>query len=867
MTTATALQIGDVVPNWVGLPVTIAGIENGYYTSAYGGAWVAQDNDDGVTVLFPYMPPAPPENGSGIESAASTPNMVKAALSYARHGWHVTPLHEPLFDADGRCVGCTCEEWQRQNGKPGHVCRTPGKHPRLREWEDKATTDPAQVGRWWHAWPTANIGIAAGRAGLVVVDKDTYHTAAEGGALTIADTETVTNLTGGGGEHLIYLHPQDGPRISNADSSLPEWVNIRAHGGLFVAPPSLHKSGNRYEWEPGYGPHEIEPAELPRALRDLLQPAGAGQRRAAPIPERIAAGGRNNTLTSLGGSMRRRGVGGDAIEAALLAVNAAQCDPPLPADEVQAIAKSVSRYAPPAPSANGNGTAAIASAQSSDALPIIIVSNRHLRELSDDAYSVLLAANDPPQVYQYGGQLARVTAADGRAGVQLLDPTMLRYRLSRVADFMAVKMLKDGTQQQSWVAPSDRLIADILAYPEWPDMPALSGVVTAPVVSPSGQVRIEAGYDPATGLYYHAGDALTIGDIEPTPEHVAWAVGLILDDLLGDFPFKDAASRANAVALLILPFARPLIEGCTPLHILNAPTPGTGKTLAARVATLPFNPDGPAVMTAGQDEDEWRKRITSLLSGGTSHLLIDNIKGALVSGSLAAALSTPLWTDRILGKSQTITLPNRAVWIATGNNIAVDTEMARRSVWIRLDSNAERPWTRNGFKHASLGEWALENRGDLVTAALVLIRHWFNIGCPPGQPTIGGFESWARVIGGILDAAGIVGFMGNADELYEQSDPTAAQWAAFIAEWWKQFQDAPIGVKELSPLADSEPAESVTGLGLLDTMLTGHTARARKVRLGNLLHGRLDTVVDGFKIQSAGTLRRASLYQLVQLGV
>jgi putative DNA primase/helicase len=500
-------------------------------------------------------------------------------------------------------------------------------------------------------------------------------------------------------------------------------------------------------------------------------------------------------------------------------------------------------------------------------LPVIIANNRQLRELSDDAYSVLLAANNPPQVYQYGGQLARVTAADGRAGVQLLDPTMLRYRLSRVADFMAVKMLKDGAQQPSWVIPSDRLIADILAYPEWPDMPALSGVVTGPVVGPSGQVRVEAGYDPATGLYYHAGDALEIGDIEPTPERVAWAVGLILDDLLGDFPFKDAASRANAVALLLLPFARPSIEGCTPLHILNAPTPGTGKTLAARVATLPFNPDGPSVMTAGQDEDEWRKRITSLLSGGTSHLLIDNIKGALVSGSLAAALSTPLWTDRILGKSQTITLPNRAVWIATGNNIAVDTEMARRSVWIRLDSNAERPWTRNGFKHASLGEWALENRGDLVTAALVVIRQWFTAGCPPGRPTIGGFESWARVIGGILDAAGIVGFMGNAEELYEQSDPTAAQWAAFVAEWWKQYQDAPIGVKELSPLADSEPADGITGLGLLDTMLTGHTARARKVRLGNLLHSRLDTVVDGFKIQSAGTLRRASLYQLARLGV
>lgn len=511
-------------------------------------------------------------------------------------------------------------------------------------------------------------------------------------------------------------------------------------------------------------------------------------------------------------------------------------------------------------------------------LPMIIINQRHLRETSGDAYTVLLGANNPPQVFQYGGALARVTTGNGRPGIQLLDPAMLRHRLERVASFVTIHSTKTGMYSQPASAP-DRLVADMLAYPDWPGLPALQGVVTAPVVGRGGDVRIEPGYDPATGLYYHAGGPLVIGETDPTDERIAWAIGLILNDLLGDFPFKDEASKTNAVALLILPFVRPLIEGCTPLHILNAPTPGTGKTLAARVATLPFNPDGPAVMTAGQDEDEWRKRITSLLAGGASHLLIDNIKGALTSGSLAAALTTPLWTDRILGKSQVITLPNRAIWIATGNNISVDSELARRSVWIRLDSNAEKPWMREGFKHASLQEWTLENRGDLVTAALILIRHWFKAGCPPGRQTVGGFESWARVIGGILEAAGIDGFMGNADELYEQSDPAAALWAAFVAEWWQQFQDGPVGVKQLIQLADSEPPEKIGipddgetaavagGLGLLDALLTGHTPRARKVKLGNLLRERVDTVIDGFKIESAGKLRRASLYQLIQLGV
>lgn len=357
--TASGYKIGDVVLNEWGLPIEIVGIGDGYFIGAGGVEWTI--NGDGR--LTPYDPPAPSVNGNGANSAAPTPNMLTAALWYARSNWHVIPLHEPLFDADGRCSGCTCEAWQRPNGKPGYVCTTPGKHPRIRDWENKASIDPAQVRQWWQRWPTANIGIAAGPSNLVVVDKDTYQEVAGDGILTIADSVTVTSLTGGGGEHLIYRHPESGPPIRNDDKALPTWVNIRAHGGQFVVPPSLHKSGNRYEWEPGYGPHEIEIAPLPEPLRVLLQAGDGkgdnGQRpRAASIPERIAGGGRNNTLTSLAGSMRRRGLGAAVIEAALLKVNAEQCDPPLSEDEVKAIAASVAQYAPANGHPPANGKAA-----------------------------------------------------------------------------------------------------------------------------------------------------------------------------------------------------------------------------------------------------------------------------------------------------------------------------------------------------------------------------------------------------------------------------------------------------------------------------------------------------------------------------
>lgn len=207
-------------------------------------------------------------------------NMLKSALWYARHGWYVIPLHSPIF-TDGILTGCTCEEYRRSDkyrqwleskGRgfafdPAYTCHTPGKHPHMSAWEDAATVDLEQINKWWHWWPTANIGIAAGKSGLIVLDYDQYK---EGAMLPKSVTETVTSLSGGGGEHLIYLHPTDTPPLGNSKSGLPAHIDIRGWGGQFVAPPSLHPSGRRYHWETGYGPHEMTPASLPDEIKTPL---------------------------------------------------------------------------------------------------------------------------------------------------------------------------------------------------------------------------------------------------------------------------------------------------------------------------------------------------------------------------------------------------------------------------------------------------------------------------------------------------------------------------------------------------------------------------------------------------------------------
>lgn len=81
---------------------------------------------------------------------------------------------------------------------------------------------------------------------------------------------------------------------------------------------------------------------------DDLLPAEPEEARVlpGPTPDVIPQGQRDNFLTSLAGSMRRKGLSGESILAALRVENAARCHPPLADTDLQRIAKSVGRYTP-----------------------------------------------------------------------------------------------------------------------------------------------------------------------------------------------------------------------------------------------------------------------------------------------------------------------------------------------------------------------------------------------------------------------------------------------------------------------------------------------------------------------------------------
>lgn len=236
---------------------------------------------------------------------------------------------------------------------------------------------------------------------------------------------------------------------------------------------------------------------------------------------------------------------------------------------------------------------------------------------------------------------------------------------------------------------------------------------------------------------------------------------------------------------MILPFVRSIIDGQTPLHLIESPVQGTGKTLLAKTCLVPALGLLPSATPMSREEEEVRKTITSMLSEASESVWFDNVH-KLDSASLAGVLTTGHWKDRLLGSSRTLDLEVTATFVATGNNVVLSPEMARRSVRIRLDTGTARPWEDRRFKHEQ-PRWVLEHRAEVVHALLTLGQGWVAAGRPaPSIDPLGGYEQWSRVVGGIVEFAGFPGFLENAADLYASSDLESQDWEAFVSAWWSK---------------------------------------------------------------------------------
>jgi hypothetical protein len=222
--------------------------------------------------------------------------------------------------------------------------------------------------------------------------------------------------------------------------------------------------------------------------------------------------------------------------------------------------------------------------------------------------------------------------------------------------------------------------------------------------------------------------------------------------------------------------------------------------LLAEVVSIVANGRPAETFSAPTDPEEWRKKITTALATSTSVVVIDNVIHRLDSDALCMALTSTTVSDRVFRTFERIVLPVKCGWIATGNNLQLGGDMPRRCYWIRLDAKQSRPFQRTGFRHENLRAWVMENRGEVIAALLTLARYWFIQGRPQPKTIkpLGSFESWSQTIGGILELAGIDGFLGNADTMYDQADPEAGQWEALFLVLFELFKGEPFRVMDIA---------------------------------------------------------------------
>ena len=253
---------------------------------------------------------------------ASNPDLRAAALAYAARGLAVFPL------------------------VPG------AKKPLTEHGHREATTDTAEIERRWQKWPDANVGIACSASGLLVIDVDQHANGADGAATLAALErqhgplpETWRVLTGGGGLHLYFRFPGDTVGI-RVPGTLGPGVDVK-YSGYVVVPPSRHPDGGVYQWEIGSAPGDVPLAVVPDWIVTFKpKRTWKGKTTGTTANGAIPSGSRNVSLTRVAGRWRRQGMSADEIFTRLQAENAARCQPPLDADEVQKIAESVARYEP-----------------------------------------------------------------------------------------------------------------------------------------------------------------------------------------------------------------------------------------------------------------------------------------------------------------------------------------------------------------------------------------------------------------------------------------------------------------------------------------------------------------------------------------
>jgi hypothetical protein len=413
---------------------------------------------------------------------------------------------------------------------------------------------------------------------------------------------------------------------------------------------------------------------------------------------------------------------------------------------------------------------------------------KSIGELVHEAMGIL---GDTGQYFVYGREVVRVEKKKSDKQPELWLDCVKR---ENIEELLTTGEFGEISQFAS------RIAKFILAKPlsEIQDyLPTIERFASNPLVLPSGEVIAKQGFYRENCVYM----AKSV-DLPKAPDTPEECVEKLLEPF-SDFPFTGEADKANLLALILTPLIGLFTEQ-KPLFLVEAAKEGTGKSLLVKTALYIAYGEGVPAQNAPQDDEEWRKLITTAVSQAWNVLFVDNVGKKLDSSALSAYATAVRWQDRILGKNEGGVWPCHALVVCTGNNPDTSGEIARRVVPIRIEADCERPEERSGFRYPNLLEHVAQNRLEYLSCALKLISLWVKAGKPEPReaPAFGSFEEWRAVVGGILEFAGVRGFLANQREAKERLAEETSLWREFVQKWYGAYGNGYVNASKLLPLAE-----------------------------------------------------------------
>ena len=726
-------------------------------------------------------------------------------------------------------------EAERAIRRGWELIKLTGKVPVHKEWQKRKPATISEVREWIREG--ANLGLRTGQgSGVIALDDDSLDGSA---AAALELPATVTAITDSKKKHYYFAAPE-GLRIGNSVKTLADGIDVRGDGGQVVFVGSLHTdTGEPYTWAEGLSPDEIDLAPLPEAIVRRLAPSksrgqGAPSRGRSnaqldryvdkAVAAEVAAvsdsveGARNQTLNRAAFSLGQLvGAGVLDRERARRELLGAARSIGLGDREAEATIQSGLEGGEQAP----RDLAAVLERQSQptqddepdDSRPCITIRRGWLHDIVTRAERVLLT-QEPPLLYQRGTSLVQVI------GLPMAGSGQSVRMKPMIVDVSAIALVDKLTQLVRWelvtkegvkiVDCPERIAKTLLSRAGSWALPPLTGVIDCPTLRADGAVLDRDGYDKRSGLYLRLWTpSFPSISRRPSRKDAQQALGLLLE-LLRGFPFLEDADRSVAVSAILTSLIRPSLR-TAPLFAFRAAKMGSGKSLLADVVSMIAAGRPAAVMAQGADENEDKKRFLPILSEGDPVAVIDNIERPFGSAALCSILTQPTWRDRVLGKSQTLSLPTtNTTWIATGNNIQFVGDITTRTLVCDLDPQCERPEEREF--DVNLHRYIPEHRGELVAAGLTILRAYHVAGRPRvGLKVFGRFEEWSDWVRSAVTWLDMNDPCATRARV-EEADPVRDQVGGLLKALQRQFEEQGFKVADVLAVADpGQPLHVVVG--------------------------------------------------------